>query len=67
MYDRSKGKYGLHSKGQIVKIELWSESIEPQELHFHIKRKGEFSFVSDFVAFSDSKKELKKIRKGLTK
>jgi hypothetical protein len=68
MYE--KGKYGLHKKGQIVKICMWSTTITPQELHFKIKRKAKWGFEKDFICFSNSKRKLRKIRrkrKGETK
>ena len=65
VYKRENGKYGLHSMGEIVKIELWSEDIEPQELHFKIKGKGKFSYVDDFIAFSNNKRTLKRLKKKL--
>lgn len=55
-YDRDTfGKYGLHNKGEIVKITMWSTTIRPQELHFKLWRKGKWSYLTDFRAFSNSR------------
>jgi hypothetical protein len=75
IYESSLGKYGLLLDGHIKEIKGISLSINPQELHFDkpwLKRikspfLGEFAFTEDFLAFSDSKKTLRKFRRFLKK
>lgn len=74
IYVKTMGKYGLLKDGKIVKIKLWSTTIDPQELHFDkplLKRsalsRSEWAYTKDFLGFSNSKRLLKKFRKFLKK
>ena len=66
MYTHEKGKYGLHKDNSIMEIEMYSTTIEPQELHFHYRRSAQWAFVHDFTHFSDDKKELIRVRRKRT-
>jgi hypothetical protein len=64
-YNRSLGKFGLLEDGCIVRIKLWSTTVDPQELHFNWRRKSEWAYVTNFLAFSERKKHLRKFKKVL--
>ncbi len=67
------GDYGLLKKSNdIVKIHSWADASyhyilpQEQEVFFYyglFNRKSAWAFTTDFLCFSDNKKELKKIKK----
>lgn len=69
-YTKKNGKYGLHKCGDIVKIIAYSYTIKRQELHFKINKGTAWGYVDDFIAFSNSKRKLRRIKnenKGVRK
>lgn len=55
--------WGLSRHGNIIRIELWSTTLDRQELHFHIRKKGYWSYYDNFVMFARTKKEVQKFKK----
>ena len=74
MYYNKQGKYGLLHDGVIVKIRGWVDkddlaANESQDIYFNYrffdrikqKRKTAFAFHTDFIGYSNSIRELKKL------
>jgi hypothetical protein len=63
MYRFSYGEYGLHKDGWIVKIKYHSVDISPQEIHYKKRGNAYWSYFEDFIAFSNSKRKLRRLRR----